>query len=157
MRFYLSSGIANIHNARYFIHKLKEAGFDQTFDWTQNVVTGDFSEHQKDYKRIALQEINGIDFCDIFIALLPGGQGTHVEMGIAMGMLKPIIIASQSNKELKNENLCPFYHLPCVKILREHDIDSLAEATILYVKDMFPCNLYEELRPFITFIQAKLR
>lgn len=144
MRFYLASGIENQKNARFFSQKLKNAGFEQTFDWTRNLVTGDFFEHRKDYKRAALQEFNGIDFCDIFIALLPGGQGTHVEMGIAMGMLKPIIIASQSNEESKNENLCPFYCLPGVKILCQPDINSLSEATISYLEEMWPCALNEE-------------
>jgi nucleoside 2-deoxyribosyltransferase len=44
------------------------------------------------YAKIALAELAGVREADVLIVLLPGGYGTHVEIGAALGLGKPVIL-----------------------------------------------------------------
>lgn len=141
MRFYLASSIKNTHNACYFAKKLKEAGFTQTYDWTQNIVTGSSdADRREDYKRAALKEHSGVDSCDVLIALMPGERGTHVEIGMALAMAKPVIIVSE---EPVTENPCSFYHHPgVITVISNADRESLVNAAITRLTEigiLLPC------------------
>ena len=49
---------------------------------------------------------------DIVVVLLPGGKGTHIELGIALGQGKRIFLYS-TDKAIDNfETTSTFYHLP---------------------------------------------
>lgn len=94
MRFYVASGLPNFENARKLGERLKMLGHVQTYDWTV---------HGAVYDRFALEEQNvrtmsdcahreqlGVESADLVIVLLPGGRGTHVEMGMALSCRKSV-------------------------------------------------------------------
>ncbi|MDY0394932.1 hypothetical protein RWE15_11425 [Virgibacillus halophilus] len=48
---------------------------------------------------------------DFIVVILPGGKGTHIELGIALGLEKRIFLYSP-NEEVNNfETISTFYHL----------------------------------------------
>jgi len=55
--------------------------------------------------------------------LLPGGYGTHVEIGAALALGKPVILHAPDRKTLDSPYPCPFHHHPNVKLLISEEID----------------------------------
>ena len=60
---------------------------------------------------MAVNEAKGVLSAEIVIVLLPGGFGTHAELGIALGSGKRIILHSADNEVFTAcEKTCAFYH-----------------------------------------------
>lgn len=53
---------------------------------------------------------------DYVIILLPGGKGSHVELGMAIALQKQIFLYSPNGEAMDMETASTFYHLPEVKI-----------------------------------------
>ena len=100
MRFYVASGLANREQAMDMIRFLSSRGHTPTYDWTEH---GDVRGQGLDRLRDA----------EFVLVLLPGGQGTHTELGIALATRanKRIMLWSETGKEfLDNADTCVFYH-----------------------------------------------
>lgn len=88
---------------------LIENGYEQTFDWVKNI-NGDKSID--DMIKYATFESQGIVDADIVIILLPGGRGSHVELGMALALNKKIFLCSVTEEDFNIENTVAFYELP---------------------------------------------
>ncbi|MCA1319578.1 group-specific protein [Bacillus tianshenii] len=111
MKFYVASGFSNIEKVRYVSGKLKSKGHKHTYDWTLN----ERASTIEDLTTIGLFEKKAVTESDFVIVLLPGGKGTHIELGIALGLNKRIILYSE-NREIYNfDTTSTFYHLPEVE------------------------------------------
>lgn len=86
MYFYLSSAWENRDMVREAARFLQDKGHVWTFDWTVCGTPNDV------YPRIIAEEIEAVRRADVFIALLPGGKGTHVELGAALASGKPVYL-----------------------------------------------------------------
>jgi nucleoside 2-deoxyribosyltransferase len=54
--------------------------------------------------------MNGVRKSDIVIVLLPGGRGTHVELGAALALEKRVYIWAETDELfLYDERTCVFY------------------------------------------------
>lgn len=129
MKFYIASSRINKEKVRYVSKKLKEEGFIQSFDWTQNENIATLEE----LADIGQKETNAVLESDFIIVLLPAGKGSHTELGIAIGNRKKVFLYSP-DKEVDNlETTSTFYHLPeiqkCVGT-----IDELIESINLNLK-----------------------
>lgn len=111
MKFYLASGFQNKQAVNYVSEKLIEAGCVHTYDWTKN----DRALTLEELKLIGEAEKNAILAADVVIILLPGGKGSHIELGIAMGQGKKIFLYSADEKVNDFETTSTFYHLPEVE------------------------------------------
>ncbi|PFA67181.1 group-specific protein [Bacillus sp. AFS015802] len=111
MKFYLASSFANKDLVRYVSEQLKREGCIHTYDWTVNERASTVEELQG----IGLKEKNAIFDSDVVIILLPGGKGSHVELGIAIGHGKRVILYSQNDELHDLANSTTFYHLPEVE------------------------------------------
>ena len=65
------------------VSRLKEIGYEQTYDWTQNNRASSLEALQK----IGLLEKKAVIEADFLIVLTPAGKGSHIELGMAIGML----------------------------------------------------------------------
>lgn len=106
-KFYVASSFKNIDTVRYVSNELINRGYIQTYDWTQN----DRASTVKDLKEIGQQERNAVLEADFLIVLLPGGKGSHIEFGIALGQGKRIYLYSQNDEVDRFETTSTFYHL----------------------------------------------
>ena len=106
-KFYVASSFKNIDTVRYVSNELINRGYIQTYDWTQN----DRASTVKDLKEIGQQERNAVLKADFLIVLLPGGKGSHIEFGIALGQGKRIYLYSQNDEIDRFETTSTFYHL----------------------------------------------
>jgi nucleoside 2-deoxyribosyltransferase len=122
-RFYLATRKDRSTEADRLSQALTAHGWERTYTWAalDPANTDGFAE-------VALKEIAGVRDADVLIVLLPGGFGTHVEIGAALALGKQVILHAPDQKILETPYRCIFHYYPGVKILISREIDV---ATIL--------------------------
>lgn len=129
MKYYIASSFANKEIVNQTIKSLNNLGFNNTYNWTLN----EKADNKLKLKNIGIEELNAVKDADILITILPGGKGTHIEMGIALCCNKPVIIAYFNEELISIENSATFYHLDNVKhilVTEENIVDELVKALI---------------------------
>jgi nucleoside 2-deoxyribosyltransferase len=117
-RFYLATRKDRSEQVAPLLAALKAHGWERTYAWTAEDEAG-----PDQYADIALQELKGVSEADVLIVLLPGGYGTHVEIGAALALGKPVILHAPDQKTLETPYPCPFHYHPGVKLLVSEAID----------------------------------
>ncbi|MFC0188692.1 nucleoside 2-deoxyribosyltransferase [Fictibacillus aquaticus] len=112
--FYIGSGFQNIETVRKLAGTLMHEGLRQTYDWTQNDKTTD----EEQLCAIGEAEVRGIKDADIIVILLPGGKGTHTELGIAIAEEKKVFLYAMDNKWSDEERKVTFYYINGVTIIK---------------------------------------
>lgn len=113
MKLYVASGLGNADNVKTAIALLKQAGHEITYDWTTHGPV--FSKGRQACTDVARKELSGVEMANAVIVLLPGGRGTHVEMGVALALNKPCVIVSPDLAANEvGPDFCAFYALPNV-------------------------------------------
>jgi nucleoside 2-deoxyribosyltransferase len=111
-RFYLSTRIDRNTHAIGLLDALKAQGWERTLDWSdQRSVSPD------EYSDIAVAEIAAVREADVLVVLLPGGYGTHVEIGVALALGKRVVLHTPDAKTLNTPYPCIFHYHPQVKLL----------------------------------------
>ncbi|UAL48264.1 group-specific protein [Sutcliffiella horikoshii] len=110
-KFYIASSFSNIEKVREVSSLLKNKGFIQTYDWTQN----ERAATLEDLKEIGEKERIAVLEADFLIVLLPAGKGSHIEFGIALGQGKKIYLFSENDDIDNFETTSTFYHLDNVE------------------------------------------
>ncbi|MDW0114515.1 group-specific protein [Sporosarcina saromensis] len=106
-KFYVASSFQNKEIVRHVSMRLVDKGFIHTYDWTKNGRASTIEELME----IGLQEKNAVLEADFIIVLLPGGKGSHIELGIALGQGKTIYLYSRNDDINNFETTSTFYHL----------------------------------------------
>ncbi|MGD6885382.1 nucleoside 2-deoxyribosyltransferase [Staphylococcus shinii] len=119
-KFYIASSFQNKEMINHLSQILESLDYIQTYNWTKNENAISIEQ----LKSIGRQEYKGIIDSDFLIVVLPGGKGTHVELGIALSQSKPIYLYSQDSNTFHPSHSCTFYHLPNVRIVAG-EIDEL--------------------------------
>ncbi|CDQ40022.1 MULTISPECIES: hypothetical protein [Virgibacillus] len=94
MKFYVASSFKNIDKVRYVSEQLKNKGYIHTYDWTKNKRASTF----KELKQIGQKEKNAVIESDFIVILLPAGKSSHIELGIALGLNKKVILYSPNDQ-----------------------------------------------------------
>jgi nucleoside 2-deoxyribosyltransferase len=110
-KFYVASSFRNIDAVNYVTKQLVNKGYVHTYDWTKNPI----ARTLEDLKEIGQNEKDAVIESDFIVVLLPGGKGTHIELGIAMGLGKKIFLYSPDGAINHIETTSTFYHLPEVE------------------------------------------
>jgi len=127
MKFYLGTSLLRFETARKIAELLKSKGLVQTFDWTRlpNVQRAPVGDPER--VEIARQEIIGIREADFVVILLPGGKGTHAELGAALGLGKKVLLHAIDAAAWRGDSyVCAFYDHPLVRRV-EGSIEWLVE------------------------------
>lgn len=109
MKFYVGSGMKNCALVDYYAKILKENGWNQTYNWVENVNDDVSIEDMIEYAKL---ESKGIIDSDVVVILLPAGRGAHIELGMALALNKKIFLCSATKDEFSIENTVAFYGLP---------------------------------------------
>jgi nucleoside 2-deoxyribosyltransferase len=91
--------------------ELEAAGWERTFTWQAELGA------KEDYPAIATAELSGVEAADALVVLLPGGFGTHVEIGAALALGKPVVIHAPDRKTLETPYPCVFHYHPNVELM----------------------------------------
>lgn len=116
---YIATRLENAANARLL------AGFVEGLNWS---VTYQWWEHgsvQRDgferMREVARDELEGVLDAHVLIVLLPGGRGTHVELGAALGLgaASHYLIHAFDDDALHTGDgtHCAFYYHPAVELI----------------------------------------
>jgi nucleoside 2-deoxyribosyltransferase len=119
-RFYLASRKDRSRECDVLQATLEAAGWKRTYAWTDAQLD---AEH---YAAVASAELAGVREANVLVVLLPGGYGTHVEIGAALALGKPIIIHAPDRETLKTPYPCIFHYHPSVELLISEVIDPAA-------------------------------
>ncbi|WP_394172547.1 nucleoside 2-deoxyribosyltransferase [Guptibacillus hwajinpoensis] len=105
MKFYVASGFQNKAKVQQFSEQLKKEGYTQTYDWTKNVR----ASTEEELEVIGENELKAVRNADFLVVLLPGGKGTHIEMGIALGLSIPVYLYSEGDFPTASESTTFYY------------------------------------------------
>ena len=125
MKFYIATRLAS--RAQRVARLLEQLFGDAlSYDWTEHGSVQDDGAER--IAQVAAAECNGVKGADYVVVLLPGGRGTHVELGIAVGCSRPtFVFAGQHAAHLgEDERTCAFYHAPGVTLVEGDNGDLLA-------------------------------
>ena len=117
-KIYVASSLYNKTNVKALYKYLAYLQCSITYDWTTHGGVND----EVSLKEIGLKEYQGVVDCDVLVMLMPARLGSHVELGIALALCKPIVIITNGEDFEKKS----FYFLDHVNIIR--DIDALKGA-----------------------------
>lgn len=115
-RFYLATSLGNREVALDVIRRLQDLGWTLTFDWASRPPV-DHHDEEALYAR-GLDDAEGVAHADVLVAILPGGAGTHVEIGMAMGRGIPVILWAPGGLQVAHGSARPslwarvYPHLP---------------------------------------------
>jgi nucleoside 2-deoxyribosyltransferase len=108
MKFYIASKLENAESVKALANVLKTFHWEQTYDWTiHGSVKG---EGKQRLKEVATNEMQGVREADVVIILMPGGRGTHAELGAANALWKQVFIWSETDELFQTDDkTCAFY------------------------------------------------
>ncbi|WP_423406824.1 nucleoside 2-deoxyribosyltransferase [Heyndrickxia sp. MSNUG] len=107
MKFYIASSFKNSEMVKVMAAQLKMEGFSHTYDWTIN----DRADSMELLASIGESELSAVRKSDFLVILLPGGKGSHIEMGIALGLGKRVYLYSLNNDIYEFDKTSTFYHV----------------------------------------------
>lgn len=114
MTFYIASRLENAAQVSQVAAALVARGHVHTYDWTTH---GSVQHCGTDrIREVAGLELRGVVDADVVIVLLPGGRGTHAELGIALGAggKRIYICAEELGMFHADDRTCAFYWCPVV-------------------------------------------
>lgn len=107
MEYYLATSLGNRAEAIRMIDELDKLGWGCTYPWAR--WHGSLQGQPEVWQQKATQEIEGVREAELVIALMPGGRGTHVEIGAALALDKPVHIIG---RDASYDYECVFHHHP---------------------------------------------
>jgi predicted Rossmann-fold nucleotide-binding protein len=112
MNFYVASSFQNKKVVNEVSLLLKQLGWHHTYDWTQNERVTSLAALQK----IGMLEKQAIANSHVVVVILPGGKGSHIELGLAIAWQKKTFLYSPNLEAMDMQTTSTFYHLPEVQI-----------------------------------------
>lgn len=106
MNFYIASRLENAEMVKQMANVLKAMGWRHTYDWTEHGSVQ--NEGEERITEVAENELQGVRDADVVIVLLPGGRGTHAELGAANVLNKKVFVWAETD-ELFTRETCTFY------------------------------------------------
>lgn len=112
-RVYIASRLERWFGVRRLRDALLKRGVAVTYDWTVHGSVQHLGEAR--IAEVAEAEARGVIDADLVVVLLPGGRGTHTELGIAIGAEVPVVlVADEAGFAGADGHICAFYHHPLV-------------------------------------------
>lgn len=107
MNFYIASSFKNIQQVRALSHELQLKGYTHTYDWTQN----ERANSLEALSTLGEKEKEAVMHSDFVVILFPAGKGSHIELGIALGLGKRIYLYSPTEELFKFDQTSTFYYV----------------------------------------------
>lgn len=111
MKFYIATSLSRITDHHIVRDKLKKWGHEISYDWTLHGSVKSISKER--LREVASLELNGVSEADFVIVLLPGGNGTHLELGFAIARGKRVFLHTEDSLIFElGPQTNAFYHHP---------------------------------------------
>jgi nucleoside 2-deoxyribosyltransferase len=139
MKIYIATKLENTEQYAQVREVVLGQGHTITYDWT---VHGSVKHTSLgELERVGMAEEAGVMDADVVIGLLPGGRGTHWELGQASGLQKPIVLLGTERHFGLGSETTSFYHVHGV--LHVGDLKQLA--TVLQVLGRLYSNTVQKV------------
>lgn len=103
MKFYIATGLKRRKQHNLIRDMLLKAGHEITFDWT--IHASGVPKNDRENAEVVDRELQGVAEADIVIVLLPGGNGTHAELGVAAYLGKTTLIHAKSKRDIAEKDI----------------------------------------------------
>jgi nucleoside 2-deoxyribosyltransferase len=106
--FYIATRLENHAQHNRVRDELHARGYKITYDWTTHGPA--WPQGMAYVREVMRQERKGVLDADFVVVLLPGGKGTHVELGIAIAKQIPVFLVTEDLSFLEClKGFCGFY------------------------------------------------
>lgn len=126
MKIYVASSLNNAENATKVMNIFRFMGLQITYDWTTHGLVKDPVK----CKEICRAEIDGVKRADVLVFLHPARSGSHVELGIALALHKPVFMLFPPEQEFSQLELKSFYYDDLVEW--HHTFDTLMSSIVTF-------------------------
>jgi hypothetical protein len=110
LRYYLATKLEN--NEQH--NRVRDAvGGELTYDWTAHGPV--WSHGSVRMKDVACHEVKGVADANLLAVILPGGRGTHVELGVALGCGIPVIMLGGEKDYVPAPGVTTFHWHPLIE------------------------------------------
>lgn len=126
---YIASSIRNCEMVKNLTRELELSGIVVTYKWHKH---GPLPKDK--LPEAAEREVTGVLRADLLIALLPGGLGTHVEIGMAIGNNIPVILHPYADNAWEDSTgkLCAFHYYKKMHVV--YNIENVVRAVLKWSK-----------------------
>lgn len=132
MKYYIATSLSRMMAHNQARDALKALGHEISYDWTSHGNVKSVSKER--LREVSTNELNGILESDFVIVLLPGGAGTHVELGFSIASGKRVFLHSEDPALFElGAQTNAFYHHPDVMQLSCPLVDLAALAHSLLI------------------------
>ena len=113
MKYYIATSLSRMVAHNLARDALKMFGHEITYDWTSHGSVKSVSKER--LQEVSIKELNAVSEADFVVVLLPGGSGTHLELGFAIASGKRIFLHSEDPALFElGPQTNAFYHHPDV-------------------------------------------
>ncbi len=111
MKFYIATSLSRATSHHVVRDSLKICGHELSYDWTWHGSVKSISKER--LQEVAALELQGVSDADFVVVLLPGGGGTHLELGFAIARGKKVFLHSEDPLLFElGPQTNAFYHHP---------------------------------------------
>jgi len=110
MKYYIATSLKRFKDHNLIRDELNKLGHIITYDWSIHGSVKNIS--LKRLKEVGEEMINAIKEADFIVVMIPGGKGTHVELGTAIAYNKPIFLHTLDPNllQLGDQTSAFYYH-----------------------------------------------
>lgn len=113
MKYYIATSLSRMAAHQTVRDALKTCGHEISYDWTLHGSVKSTSKER--LQEVATLELKGVSEADFVVVLLPGGNGTHLELGFAIAKGKRVFLHSEDSAVFElGPQTNAFYHHPNV-------------------------------------------
>lgn len=111
MKYYIATSLSRMTAHNVVRDALGLYGHEISYDWTSHGSVKSVSKER--LREVATLELDGISKVDFVVVLLPGGNGTHLELGFAIARGKKVFLHSEDSLAFElGPQTNAFYHHP---------------------------------------------
>jgi nucleoside 2-deoxyribosyltransferase len=116
MKYYIATSLSRMAAHNSVRDALQMLGHEIAYDWTLHGSVKSTSKAR--LREVAILELGGIANAEFVVVLLPGGKGTHLELGFALAKGKKVFLHSEDSTVFElGPQTNAFYHHPDVTCL----------------------------------------
>jgi nucleoside 2-deoxyribosyltransferase len=113
MKYYIATSLSRMMAHNLTRDALKIFGYEISYDWTLHVSVKSVSKER--LREVSINDLKGVSEADFVVVLLPGGKGTHLELGSAIARGKRVFLYSEDPALFElGPQTNAFYHHPDV-------------------------------------------
>lgn len=111
MKYYIATSLSKGKAHNVVRNALNLLGHEISYDWTLHGNVKSVSKER--LREVSICELEGVSAADFVVALLPGGHGTHLELGFALARGKKVFLHSEDPSLFElGPQTNAFYHHP---------------------------------------------